>query len=123
MHELRIAVALAWIAFWVYWLISAVGVKRATPGRGGMALRIAIAIVVIAGFRILRPGNFEVHSIALAAVGTAIVLCGLGFAVWARVYLGRNWGMPMSRKEDPELITAGPYRLVRHPIYTASSPL
>ncbi len=49
-----------------------------------------------------------------------IVLCaaGLGLAVWARVMLGRNWGEPMSLKEGHELVTAGPYCLVRHPIYT-----
>jgi protein-S-isoprenylcysteine O-methyltransferase Ste14 len=42
----------------------------------------------------------------------------LALAIWARVYLGRNWGMPMSRKVDPELITTGPYRTIRHPIYS-----
>jgi protein-S-isoprenylcysteine O-methyltransferase Ste14 len=45
-------------------------------------------------------------------------LAGLGLAVWARLYLGRNWGMPMSEKVDPELVTTGPYRQVRHPIYS-----
>ena len=35
-----------------------------------------------------------------------------------RVYLGRNWGMPMTRKADPELVTSGPYHKIRHPIYT-----
>jgi protein-S-isoprenylcysteine O-methyltransferase Ste14 len=38
--------------------------------------------------------------------------------VWARIYLGRNWGMPMTEKDEPELVTAGPYRFVRHPIYS-----
>jgi protein-S-isoprenylcysteine O-methyltransferase Ste14 len=37
---------------------------------------------------------------------------------WARYYLGKNWGMPMTVKEDPELVTGGPYTFVRHPIYT-----
>jgi protein-S-isoprenylcysteine O-methyltransferase Ste14 len=46
-----------------------------------------------------------------------IVPCGLGFAVWAGVHLGRNRGMPMTLKDEPEL-TSGPYGLVRHPIYT-----
>jgi protein-S-isoprenylcysteine O-methyltransferase Ste14 len=35
----------------------------------------------------------------------------------ARIHLGRNWGMPASRKENPELITSGPYAYLRHPIY------
>jgi protein-S-isoprenylcysteine O-methyltransferase Ste14 len=43
---------------------------------------------------------------------------GLGLAVWARIYIGRNWGMPMTEKDEPELVTSGPYELVRHPIYS-----
>jgi protein-S-isoprenylcysteine O-methyltransferase Ste14 len=54
----------------------------------------------------------------LPVIGTLIVACGFGFAVWARVHIGRNWGTPMTIKEEPELVTSGPYRLVRHPIYT-----
>ncbi len=54
----------------------------------------------------------------LQGIGLAVFVAGLALAVWARVYLGRNWGMPMSQKADPELVTTGPYRSVRHPIYT-----
>ena len=54
----------------------------------------------------------------LGAIGASVVLLGVGLAVYARIYLGRNWGMPMSRKEEPELVTGGPYAFVRHPIYT-----
>jgi protein-S-isoprenylcysteine O-methyltransferase Ste14 len=50
--------------------------------------------------------------------GLVIFVLGLALAVWARVYLGRNWGMPMSQKADPELVTTGPYRKIRHPIYS-----
>jgi len=42
----------------------------------------------------------------------------LGFAIWARIHIGRNWGTPMSQKDEPELVTSGPYHLVRHPIYS-----
>ncbi|MBV8463673.1 MAG: isoprenylcysteine carboxylmethyltransferase family protein, partial [Acidimicrobiales bacterium] len=52
------------------------------------------------------------------AVGLALFLAGLGLAIWARRFLGENWGMPMSQKDDPELVTSGPYRWVRHPIYS-----
>jgi protein-S-isoprenylcysteine O-methyltransferase Ste14 len=34
------------------------------------------------------------------------------------VHIGRNWGTPMTQKDEPELVTSGPYRLVRHPIYS-----
>jgi len=43
---------------------------------------------------------------------------GLLFSVWARRYLGRNWSRAVTIKKDHELITSGPYSLVRHPIYT-----
>jgi protein-S-isoprenylcysteine O-methyltransferase Ste14 len=42
----------------------------------------------------------------------------LALAIWARIYLGGNWGTPMSQKVDPELVTSGPYRSIRHPIYS-----
>jgi len=34
------------------------------------------------------------------------------------VHLGRNWGTPMTQKDEPELVTSGPCHLVRHPIYS-----
>ena len=39
-------------------------------------------------------------------------------AIWARVYLGENWGMAATTKENVELVTSGPYKYVRHPIYS-----
>ncbi len=51
-------------------------------------------------------------------IGTALVAAGLGFAVAARAYLGRNWSGTVTLKQGHELIRTGPYRLVRHPIYT-----
>jgi protein-S-isoprenylcysteine O-methyltransferase Ste14 len=60
----------------------------------------------------------RINSPWLKGVGVAIFVLGLALAVWARIYLGRNWGTPMSRKVDPELVTTGPYRRVRHPIYS-----
>jgi protein-S-isoprenylcysteine O-methyltransferase Ste14 len=53
-----------------------------------------------------------------AGIGLVLFGAGLGFAIWARVHIGRNWGSPMTQKEEPELVVSGPYRLVRHPIYS-----
>jgi protein-S-isoprenylcysteine O-methyltransferase Ste14 len=58
------------------------------------------------------------RNITLAVIGTVLLILGLLFAVWARVNIGKNWGRPMSEKEDPELVTSGPYKYVRHPIYS-----
>ena len=53
-----------------------------------------------------------------AGLGLFLFALGLAFAIWARLHIGRNWGTPMSQKDEPELVTSGPYRLVRHPIYS-----
>ena len=58
-----------------------------------------------------------------ATAGVMLCILGLQFAVWARVTLGRSWGMPMTLHANPELVTAGPYRYVRHPIYTGLSAM
>ena len=50
--------------------------------------------------------------------GAAITAGGMLFSVWARRYLGKNWSQAVTLKEGHELITSGPYALVRHPIYT-----
>jgi len=50
--------------------------------------------------------------------GAAVTAGGLLFAVWARRHLGKNWSQAVMLKEGHELITSGPYALVRHPIYT-----
>ena len=58
------------------------------------------------------------HSAIFGWSGVALCVLGFGLAISARWHLGRNWGMPMSRKEQPELVTSGPYAHLRHPIYT-----
>jgi protein-S-isoprenylcysteine O-methyltransferase Ste14 len=54
----------------------------------------------------------------LALSGFGMVLCGVGFSIWARLILGENWSGDPSIKHDHALILRGPYRVVRHPIYT-----
>jgi protein-S-isoprenylcysteine O-methyltransferase Ste14 len=51
-------------------------------------------------------------------LGLFLCIAGLSFAVWARVTLGRNWSSMAEVKKNHELIITGPYKLVRHPIYT-----
>jgi protein-S-isoprenylcysteine O-methyltransferase Ste14 len=118
MHLLKLVVGCAWIVFWIYWLVSAANSKESVSG--GWRTRLtgvsAIGVFVIAG--VLHGGSLAVHSLILAAIGAALFACGIALAVWARLYLGRNWGMPMTQRAEPELVTSGPYRFVRHPIYT-----
>jgi protein-S-isoprenylcysteine O-methyltransferase Ste14 len=115
--SLRIAVFSLWGVFWIYWLIAAFGAKQGARSRRARAP----GLVVIVGIVLLRAFNtatLAVHNPVVRVIGVVLLVAGLGLAVWARIYLGRNWGMPMTEKAEPELVTSGPYRFVRHPIYS-----
>jgi protein-S-isoprenylcysteine O-methyltransferase Ste14 len=118
MHALKTAIAIAWIVFWVYWLASAFGVKEGRASRRRIPLNGLSALAVILLLRVFRGGSLAVNSPVLAVIGAVVFACGIALAVWARIHLGRNWGMPMTQKAEPELVTSGPYRFVRHPIYS-----
>jgi protein-S-isoprenylcysteine O-methyltransferase Ste14 len=113
--------AVGWAAFWLYWLIAAFSMKR---GRVSWSRELRIrAVLVVAVLVLLRLGVFRGHHHVTTepwreAAGLVLFALGLAFAIWARVHIGRNWGTPMTRKVEPELVTSGPYRLVRHPIYS-----
>ena len=118
MRGLEIAAGALWVAFVVYWAIAAISAKAGTRTGFHAGARLAIAVVVIVVVRVVRPGSLQIHSVVVAAVGVAVEAAGFAIAVWARIHLGRNWGMPMTVKQDPELVTTGPYALVRNPIYS-----
>jgi len=108
---------IAWGVLWVYWLVAAFTAKSTARGRRRRVPGVTLLVGVVL-LRVFRRGGLAVHSPVLHVVGVILVAAGLGLAVWARIYLGRNWGMPMTEKEEPELVTSGPYRFVRHPIYS-----
>jgi protein-S-isoprenylcysteine O-methyltransferase Ste14 len=113
----RLIISIGWLTFVLYWWISALNVKRGTrmgPLRGPGI----VVVVVVVVLRLLGVDGAAVDDLGVGVAGAVIVVAGLGWAVWARVALGRNWGMPMTRKEEPELVTKGPYRVVRHPVYS-----
>jgi len=118
MHALQTAIAVAWILFWVYWLVSALGAKEGRASRRRIPLNGLSALSVFLLLRVFRGGSLAVSSPVLGAIGAVLFASGIALAIWARVHLGRNWGMPMSQKAEPELVTSGPYRFVRHPIYS-----
>ncbi len=121
MYVVDVVIFVGWLAFWIYWLAASVGVKSGqTRWTRFAGLRIGVILIVLL---LLRLNAFKGHAVVttdpvLQGIGLAVFVLGLALAVWARVYLGGNWGMPMSRKADPELVTAGPYHSIRHPIYS-----
>jgi protein-S-isoprenylcysteine O-methyltransferase Ste14 len=107
-----------WAVFWIGWLIAAVGAKRSVSSTSRFRWPGLLALAAFALVRLFNTGTLAVSSPVVQVVGLILFASGLGLAVWARLYLGRNWGMPMTERAEPELVTSGPYRFVRHPIYS-----
>lgn len=121
------AIVACWIVFFAFWAITALRTKR-TVQTQGLASRLMYAIPVFAGSWLLLKGASDPHPLddrvlphtaLVLGVALAVTLLGLSLALWARVTLGRNWSGSVTFKENHELIRHGPYRYVRHPIYSA----
>jgi protein-S-isoprenylcysteine O-methyltransferase Ste14 len=121
-----IAVKWIWIVFGVFWLLAAFAQKRSVRRQsiGSRLFQLAIVALALAPFYIGggRLGILREHFLPstpeIQGAGLLLMLVGLGFAVWARFILGRNWSGTVTVKENHVLITRGPYAWVRHPIYT-----
>ncbi len=127
MSVLQNAIIACWVVFVAFWAMAAFTTKR-TVQTQGLAARLTHSIPVFAGCWLLlkspsygQPLGDRVlpHSALVAGAGLAVTLLGLSLALWARAILGRNWSGTVTFKEDHELIRHGPYRYVRHPIYSA----
>lgn len=123
-HALRIT----WLIFLGYWLWAA---RSAKPSMRQEAfatrllvywLPLAIAALLLGpgewfGHTLLRE-QFVGHTTLVYVSGLCLTVLGAALAIVSRVLLGRNWSATVQLKQEHELITTGPYRFVRHPIYT-----
>jgi protein-S-isoprenylcysteine O-methyltransferase Ste14 len=114
-----------WIAVTAFWIVSAFWVKRTRirqplTGRLGYLALVVVAAVLLKGSVRVIPWNRLIlpHRFALGILADLLVLLGLFITLWARVTLGGNWSARVALKVNHELIQSGPYRLVRHPIYS-----
>jgi protein-S-isoprenylcysteine O-methyltransferase Ste14 len=114
-----------WLSWAFYWWQASFGVKRVVRQESTLSraahfgpLGVAAALLSLNSF----PGWLGHHWIApswtLYYTGVALVAFGLLFTVWARVVLGGNWSGSVTLKQHHEIVRTGPYRWIRHPIYT-----
>jgi protein-S-isoprenylcysteine O-methyltransferase Ste14 len=104
----------------VYLTVSAIDVKRDTEAHLSQKLGIMFAIIaafLLPHLPIFRFVNFAPVNPVLSSFGVILCAAGMAFLVWARHHLGRNWSQAVTAKVGHELVTSGPYRYVRHPMY------
>ncbi len=112
-----------WCALLVVWAVAAIGVKR-TVRRESFGSRMLYGSLFAIGFwmLVLPRGPLGIRVVpdadATQLCGVALTAAGVAFAIWARLTIGRNWSGTVTLKQDHTLIQRGPYRIVRHPIYS-----
>ena len=119
-----------WLTLVAYWCRSASCVKQSIGSRWiwwrEIAVRLGLFALVVLALRLavvvqaLRNAPLYAFnmSMLMGLIGFVVCALGIGLAISGRACLARNWGMRMSSKDNPELVTTGPYALVRHPIYS-----
>jgi protein-S-isoprenylcysteine O-methyltransferase Ste14 len=114
------------IGFWLFWFVSAIRFRSAYKRKqSNRFLLPVLPLLVLIGIFLSEELSSDLvqwrvipDGIAPGLLGIIITIIGLGFAVWARIHLGRNWSSRPGIKVDHKLIRSGPYQFVRNPIYT-----
>ena len=119
-------IPLLWLVWLLYWWLGA-GRLKAVARRESRLQRASHGVpLVLAALLLVLPGHalgalatlFIARSWTGYGIGVALVALGLGYAAQARRHLGANWSATVTLKQAHSLIRNGPYRHVRHPIYT-----
>ncbi len=124
---LRILVLLVWgVWYAVYWQMGSLIVQsvRSAASRLDRLLLIGIAfcssVMAIGGAVITAGWVPVVASDGLLLFGAVLFVGGVAGTFYSRAYLGRWWRGDTAVQPEHQIIDTGPYRLVRHPIYTAA---
>ena len=124
MEQIDAYVAL-WLVFLGVWIPASAFTKRSVRQDSSTSRFLYGVLVPLGAFLVLQPGRFGTLNVRLVPDTRVVNLCGLiitaaalSYAIWARFTLGRNWSGTVTVKTGHELIRSGPYRFVRHPIYS-----
>jgi protein-S-isoprenylcysteine O-methyltransferase Ste14 len=115
-----------WILFGLYWVVSALKLKRTKKRESWQQRACYVLPLLLAFFFLSRPearygwlsARFVPDVMSVQWIGVLLTAAGVAVAIWARWHLGANWSGVVTLKEGHELIRGGPYRTIRHPIYT-----
>lgn len=61
--------------------------------------------------------NIKIHPLSISRIGLILYAVGLFIRLWSRIELGKYFSHHVTVKSDQPLISSGPYRIFRHPLY------
>ena len=118
-------------ALWAAWIVSwtaAMFWSSRTEKRGGIVAEIFFRVVLYLGVILLLavPSGQRIYAQTqlwhfgdvINWILAALTAAGLLFTWWARIHLGRLWSDWVTTKAGHHVVETGPYRIVRHPIYS-----
>jgi protein-S-isoprenylcysteine O-methyltransferase Ste14 len=125
-HRLFLSLfVLMWGGWLALWNVMALRAKEAAQSEGRLSRLTHVVPLLVAAYLLfaqvplpLLNDRFAPLAIWSASLGAALTFAGLAFCIWARFVIAGNWSGYVELKHDHELIVEGPYRWVRHPIYT-----
>jgi len=126
MSHYTYATLFCWLIMLLYWGYSSRNVKTTVYAQTTTSRYIYLAflllsfVIVYSPLFAIGPLGYQIIPVSRwsGLAGAAITVAGIAFAIWARKVLGDNWSGNVTLKKDHQLVQSGPYRIVRHPIYT-----
>jgi len=116
-----------WLALFVFWIVAGAFARKTKSSESYLG-KLQHVLPMYAAYYLIftRHRAFLIYGELydtgwknwIVYPGMLLTAAGIGFAIWARLHLGRYWSGIITLKEGHKVITTGPYRWVRHPIYT-----
>lgn len=117
------ALLIGTVAIWAIFEIRQAQMRRPEADRADRgsrpALGLSYVIAALGAFFLRRylPSATLVAGDATAWTGLALMWCGIGLRIWSFQTLGRYFTFTVQTSQDQPVISAGPYRVIRHPGY------
>jgi protein-S-isoprenylcysteine O-methyltransferase Ste14 len=86
-----------------------------------LALLVGAMAPVLALLDVVEP-IAALDTAAVHAVGAVLAVAGIGATFYAQVAMGESWRIGVDPTERTQLVTTGPFALVRNPIFAAMLP-
>ena len=112
-----ISAIVLWFAIFVYWVIK-------SKNRGVVNEITGLVKLLFSGLILFLPAFFIVNFLSFKSLiitniaGLTFVVFGFVICILAREYLASNWSGKVTIQQKHSLIKNGPYKRIRHPIYS-----